>query len=65
MEMFMSSVRWLMYDWHFHERYMNGIRFGLLAPWQFFDIQHNPTNPEFIQVTSFTGVKKLVEGGLV
>jgi hypothetical protein len=40
------------------------IQFGHLAPWQLIDIQCNPTNPEFIQVTSFTEVKKFIEDGL-
>jgi hypothetical protein len=68
MEVFMSAVRWLMYEWQHRKMYVNDvmacIRFGLLAPWQIIDIQRNPTNPEFIQVTSFTEVKKHVEDGL-
>jgi len=40
------------------------IRFGQLAQWQLNYIQCDPTNPEFIQVTSFTEIKKLVEDGL-
>jgi hypothetical protein len=40
------------------------IQLGHLAPWQLIDIRCKPTNPEFIQVTSFTEVKKLTEDGL-
>jgi hypothetical protein len=68
MEVFMSAVRWLTHDWQHRKLYTDDvmvcIRFGLLAPWELIDIQRNPTNPEFILVTSFTEVKKLVEDGL-
>jgi len=39
------------------------VQFAHLATWWLIDIQCNPTNPEFIQVMSFTEVKKLVEDG--
>ena len=64
----MSAVGWLVYDWLHRNMYVNNvmvcIQFGHLALWQLTDIQCNPTNPEFIQVTSFTEVKQLIEGGL-
>ena len=68
MDVFMSAVGWLMYDWQHHKVYVNNvivcIQFGHLAPWQLHDVQCDPTNPEFIQVTSFTEVKELIEDGL-
>jgi len=64
----MSAVGWLVYDWQHRNMYVNNvmacIQFGYLAPWQLIDIQCNPTNPEFTQVTSFTKVKKLIGDGL-
>jgi hypothetical protein len=64
----MSVVGWLVYDWQHRNTNVNNvmacIQFGHLAPWQLIAIQCNPTNPEFIQVTSFTEVKKLIEDGL-
>jgi hypothetical protein len=66
----MSAVGWLVYDWQHRSMCVNVnnvmvcIQFGHLAPRHLFYIQCNPTNPEFIQVTSFTEVKKLIEDGL-
>jgi hypothetical protein len=66
MDVFMSAVGWLLYDWQHRNMYVNNVTacilFGHLAPWQLIDIQCNATNPEFIQVTSFTEVKKLIGG---
>ena len=66
MDVFMSAVGWLVYDWQHRNMYVNNVTacilFGHLAPWQLIDIQCNATNPEFIQVTSFTEVKKLIGG---
>lgn len=64
----MSAVGWLVYNWQHRIMYVNNvmvcIQLGHLAPWQLIDIRCKPTNPEFIQVTSFTEVKKLTEDGL-
>jgi hypothetical protein len=68
MDVVISAVGWLVYDWQHHSMYVNNVMacnpFGHLAPWQLIDIQCNPTNPEFIQVVSFTEVKKIIEDGL-
>ncbi|PSN38305.1 hypothetical protein C0J52_19160 [Blattella germanica] len=68
MEVFMSAVRWLMYNWEHRKKslleVMSCIRFGLVAPWQLVDIRRNPENPEFIEISSTSHVQQLIEDGL-
>lgn len=68
MEVLMSAVRWLMYDWEDRKKYMlevlRCVRFGLIAPWQLVDIKRNPENPEFIELMSYPEVQKMVDDGL-
>ncbi|XP_049946986.1 uncharacterized protein LOC126450820 [Schistocerca serialis cubense] len=67
-EVFMSAVRWIMFDWENREsevvEVMRCIRFGLIPPWQLVDIRRNPKNPEFIEITSNAEVQQMVESGL-
>ncbi|XP_018308699.1 uncharacterized protein [Mycetomoellerius zeteki] len=68
MEVLMSAVRWLMYDWNERKRYMlevlKCVRFGLIAPWQLVDVKRNPENPEFMELISYPEVQKMVDDGL-
>ncbi|XP_017788462.1 PREDICTED: LOW QUALITY PROTEIN: uncharacterized protein LOC108571007 [Habropoda laboriosa] len=68
MEVLMSAVRWLMYDWENRKQYMldvlKCIRFGLIAPWQLVDVKRNPENPEFMELMSYPEVQKMVDDGL-
>nr|CAD7601549.1 unnamed protein product [Timema genevievae] len=40
------------------------VRFGLIEPWQLVDINRNPSNPEFLRVTSIPEVRAQIEDGL-
>nr|CAD7264354.1 unnamed protein product [Timema shepardi] len=68
MEVFMCGVRWLMHDWERRKKHalelMRCVRFGLITPWQLVDINRNPSNPEFLRVTSIPEVRALIEDGL-
>nr|CAD7458901.1 unnamed protein product [Timema tahoe] len=68
MEVFMSGVRWLMHDWERRKKHapelMRCVRFGLIEPWQLVDINRNPSNPEFLRVTSIPEVRAQIEDGL-
>ncbi|XP_054270629.1 ectoderm-neural cortex protein 1-like [Macrosteles quadrilineatus] len=68
MEIFMSAIRWLMFDWDTRQKHlaeiMSCVRFSLISPWQLVDIQRNPTNPEFLLVTKDPIVAHMIEDGL-
>ena len=68
MEVFMSAVRWLMYDWDYREKFiaevMGCVRFGLIAPQQLVDIRRNPENPEFVEIASSPQIQQFIEDGL-
>ncbi|XP_011308672.1 uncharacterized protein [Fopius arisanus] len=68
MEVLMSAVRWLMYDWETRKEYLLDIlkcvRFGLIAPWQLVDVKRNPENPEFMELMSYPEIQKMVDDGL-
>ncbi|XP_058791970.1 uncharacterized protein LOC131664688 [Phymastichus coffea] len=68
MEVLMSAVRWLMYDWEGRKQYllevMKCVRFGLIAPWQLVDVKRNPENPEFMELMSYPEIQKMVDDGL-
>ncbi|KAJ8680015.1 hypothetical protein QAD02_015802 [Eretmocerus hayati] len=68
MEILMSAVRWLMYDWESRKQYMievmKCVRFGLIAPWQLVDVKRNPENPEFMELMSYPEIQKMVDDGL-
>ncbi|CAK9823145.1 unnamed protein product [Anthophora retusa] len=68
MEVLMSAVRWLMYDWEHRKPHMlevlKCVRFGLIAPWQLVDVKRNPENPEFMELMSYPEVQKMVDDGL-
>ncbi|KAK0078846.1 hypothetical protein PV325_002037 [Microctonus aethiopoides] len=68
MEVLMSAVRWLMFNWDERKQYMiqvlKCIRFGLIAPWQLIDVKRNPENPEFMELMSFEEIRKMVDDGL-
>ncbi|XP_054288226.1 uncharacterized protein LOC129003912 [Macrosteles quadrilineatus] len=68
MEVFMSAVRWLMYDWENRKEslveVMKWVRFGLIPPWQLVDIRRNPDNQEFLLITRNQEVSRMIEDGL-
>ncbi|XP_046398145.1 uncharacterized protein LOC124164951 [Ischnura elegans] len=68
MQVFMSAIRWLMYDWAGRSSYvvevMSCVRFGWILPWQLVDIRRNPANPEFLQVANHPEVNQMVEDGV-
>jgi hypothetical protein len=68
MDVVISAVGWLVYDWQHRNMYVNNvmacIQFGHLVPCQLIGIHCNPTNPEFVQVTSCTEVKKIIKDDL-
>ncbi|XP_063983605.1 uncharacterized protein LOC135165826 isoform X1 [Diachasmimorpha longicaudata] len=68
MEVLMSAVRWLMYDWETRKEYLldvlKCVRFGLIAPWQLVDVKRNPENPEFMELMSYPEIQKMVDDGL-
>lgn len=68
MEVLMSAVRWLKYDWENRIQHlvkvMSCIRFGLIAPWQLVDIKRNPENPELMEIMTVPEVSKMVDDGL-
>ncbi|XP_023288873.1 uncharacterized protein LOC105696745 isoform X2 [Orussus abietinus] len=68
MDVLMSAVRWLMFDWDGRKQYLldvlKCVRFGLIAPWQLVDVKRNPENPEFMELMSYPEVQKMVDDGL-
>lgn len=68
MDVLMSAMRWLKYDWENRKPYtvklMTCIRFGLIAPWQLVEIKRNRANPEIMEIMNCPEITKLVEEGL-
>lgn len=68
MEIFMSAIRWLKYDWDNRDKYkfdvLNCVRFGNIIPWQLVDIKRNADNPEYIDVAKDPAICKLIDDGL-
>lgn len=68
MEVFMSAVRWLKYDWTNRDKnkyeVLSCVRFGNIAPWQLVDIKRNPENPEFMELAKDSAICKLIDDGL-
>lgn len=68
MEVFMSAVRWLKYDWSARDRYkyeiLDCVRFGNIAPWQLVDIKRNPENPDFMELAKDPRICKMIDDGL-
>ncbi|XP_064210726.1 uncharacterized protein LOC660622 isoform X1 [Tribolium castaneum] len=68
MEVFMSAVRWLKYDWANRDKYkyevLKCVRFGNIAAWQLVDIKRNPENPEFMELAKDPAICKLIDDGL-
>lgn len=68
MEVFMSAVRWLKYDWSSRDKYkyeiLDCVRFGNIAPWQLVDIKRNPENPDFMELAKDPSICKMIDDGL-
>ncbi|XP_030768375.1 uncharacterized protein LOC115891916 [Sitophilus oryzae] len=68
MEVFMSAVRWLKYDWQNRDKYkyevLECVRFGNIAPWQLVDIKRNPENPDFMELAKDLRICKMIDDGL-
>lgn len=68
-EVFLSGIRWLRYDWSERKQYifdvMTCVRFGNFAPWQLIDIIRNQENREYIElIETEPGVANLIDDGI-
>lgn len=68
MDILLSAVRWLNFDWDKRNEYMLDIikcvRFGLMAPWQLIEFFSDSCPPEIRKIVENSEVRKMVENGI-